>query len=64
MRFAHFELFNVEFYFDNLIMTVGEYFDNLKVVADNAGADKIGVKIETDDGYCINITVTKQHNKK
>lgn len=57
-------MLNVEFYFDNLIMTVGEYFDNLKVAADNAGADKIGVKIETDDGYCINITVTKQHNKK
>lgn len=45
-------------------MTIGEYFENLKALADHAGADKTGVKIETDDGYCIDITVTKKQNKK
>lgn len=45
-------------------MTVEEYFNYLKFITENAGADKTGVKIETEDGYCINITVTKQHNKK
>ena len=45
-------------------MTVEEYFENLKNLADNAGADKTGFKIETDDGYCIDITVTKKQNKK
>lgn len=42
-------------------MTVEEYFENLKNLA---GADKTGFKIETDDGYCIDITVTKKQNKK
>lgn len=64
MRFAHFELSNFEFYFENLIMTIGEYFENLKALADHAGRDKTGVKIETDDGYCIDIMVTKKQNKK
>ena len=45
-------------------MTIGEYFENLKTLADHAGADKTGVKIEIDDGYCIDITVTKKQNKK
>ena len=44
-------------------MTIGEYFENLKTLADHAGADKTGVKIETDDGYCIDITVTKKKIK-
>ena len=44
-------------------MTIGEYFENLKTLADQAGADKTGVKIETDDGYCIDITVTKENKK-
>ena len=48
----------------NYILTIGEYFENLKTLADHAGADKTGVKIETDDGYCIDITVTKKQNKK
>ena len=43
---------------------IEEYFDNLKTLADHAGSDKTGVKIETDDGYCIDITVTKKQNKK
>lgn len=30
-------------------MTIGEYFENLKALADHAGADKTGVKIYTDD---------------
>ena len=62
--FADVELSNFELCFDNLIMTIGEYFENLKALADHAGADKTGVKIETDDGYCIDITVTKKQNKK
>ena len=62
--FADVELSNFELYFDKLIMTIGEYFENLKTLADHAGADKTGVKIETDDGYCIDITVTKKQNKK
>ena len=41
-------------------MTVEEYFENLKSLADHAGADKTGVKIETEDGYCISISVTKK----
>ena len=41
-------------------MTVEEYFNYLKVIAENAGADNTGVKIETDDGYCIDITITKK----
>ena len=45
-------------------MTIEEYFEHLKALADHAGADKTGVKIETDDGYCIDITVTKKQNKK
>ena len=45
-------------------MTIGEYFENLKALADHAGADKTGVKIGTDDGYCIEITITKKKNKK
>lgn len=45
-------------------MTIGEYFENLKALADHAGRDKTGVKIETDDGYCIDIMVTKKQNKK
>ena len=48
----------------NYILTIGEYFENLKTLADHAGADKTGVKIETNDGYCIDITVTKKQNKK
>ena len=46
------------------IMTVEEYFNHLKVITENAGADKTGVKIETEDGYCISISVTKKLNKK
>ena len=45
-------------------MTVEEYFENLKNLAGNAGEDKTEFKIETDDGYCIDITVTKKQNKK
>ena len=45
-------------------MTVEEYFNHLKVIAENAGADKTGVKIETGDGYRISISVTKKQNKK
>ena len=41
-------------------MTIEEYFENLKTLADHAGAGKTGVKIETDDGYCIDITITKK----
>ena len=46
------------------IMTVEEYFNHLKVITENAGADKTGVKIETEDGYFISISVTKKQNKK
>lgn len=46
------------------IMTVEEYFNHLKVITENAGADKTGVKLETEDGYCISISVTKKQNKK
>ena len=45
-------------------MTVDEYFNHLKVLTENAGADKTGVKIETGDGYCISISVAKKQNKK
>ena len=45
-------------------MIVEEYIDNLKVIAKNAGAAKTGVEIETEDGYCISISVTKKLNKK
>ena len=45
-------------------MTVEEYFNHLKVITENAGADKTGVKIDTVDGYCISISVTKKQNKK
>lgn len=44
-------------------MTIREYFEHLKTLADHAGADKTGVKIETDDGYYIDITVTKNKIK-
>ena len=44
-------------------MTVEEYFNHLKVITENAGADKTGVKIETEDGYCISISVTKKQKK-
>ena len=46
------------------IVTVEEYFNHLKIITENAGADKTGVKIETEDGYCISISVTKKQNKK
>ena len=62
--FADFELSNFELYFDKLSMTIEEDFEIVKTLADHAGADKTGVKIETDDGYCIDITVTKKQNKK
>ena len=45
-------------------MTIGEYFENLKALEDHAASDKTGVKIDTDDGYCIEITITKKQNKK
>lgn len=45
-------------------MTVEEYFNHLKVITENSGADKTGVKIETEDGYCISISVTKKLTKK
>ena len=44
-------------------MTVEEYFNHLKVITENAGADKTGVKIETGDGYCISISVTRNKIK-
>ena len=44
-------------------MTVEEYFNHLKVITENAGADKTGVKIETGDGYCICISVTKKQSE-
>ena len=45
-------------------MTEEEYFNHLKVITENAGADKTGVKIETEDGYCISISVTKKQKKR
>ena len=45
-------------------MTVEEYFNHLKVITENSGADKTGVKIETEDGYSISISVVKKLNKK